>query len=166
MNKLHFDFLVNKKDNTLTIVREFNAERELVWDCYTKSELLEKWFAPKPLTAKTKMMDFKEGGYWLYAMIEPNGTEHWGRTDFTEIKPIDYYKSLDGFCDKNGNLNPALPRAKWHVSFLDLNEKSKVETIVTYNSLKDLETIIEMGMEDGLKSTLVRLDELLINLKK
>ena len=111
-------------------------------------------------------MDFKEGGYWLYAMIEPNGTEHWGRTDFTEIKPIDYYRSLDGFCDKNGNLNPALPRAKWHVSFLDLNEKSKVETVVTYNSLKDLETIIEMGMEDGLKSTLERLDELLINVKK
>ena len=35
MNKLQFDFLVNKKDNTLTIVREFNAERQLVWDCYT-----------------------------------------------------------------------------------------------------------------------------------
>ena len=59
-----------------------------------------------------------------------------------------------------------MPRAKWHVSFLDLNEKSKVETVVTYNSLKDLETIIEMGMEDGLKSTLERLDELLINVKK
>lgn len=48
-------------------------------------------------------MEFKVGGYLLYAMIDPSGTKYWGRTDFTEIQPIDYYKSLDGFCDENGN---------------------------------------------------------------
>ena len=166
INKFKTDFIVNKENNTLTVKRDFSANRQLVWDCYTKSEYLEKWFAPKPLTAKTKRMDFKEGGHWLYAMIEPNGTEHWGRTDFTEIKPIDYYKSLDGFCDEEGNLNPDMPRAKWHVTFTDLHENSNVETVVTYNSLKDLETVIAMGMRDGLISTLERLDELLTTLTK
>lgn len=165
-SKIKTDFIVNKEANTLTIKRDFSANRQLVWDCYTKSEFLERWFAPKPLTAKTKKMDFKEGGHWLYAMIEPNGTEHWGRTDFTEIKPIDYYKSLDGFCDEHGNLNPDMPRAKWHVTFKDLNENTNVETVVTYDSLKDLETVIEMGMKDGLNSTLERLDELLSSLTK
>lgn len=160
-SKTKTDFIVNKEKNTLTIKRDFSANRQLVWDCYTKSEFLEKWFAPKPLTAKTKNMDFKEGGHWLYAMIEPNGTEHWGRTDFTEIKPIDYYKSLDGFCDENGNLNPDMPRANWHVTFSDLNKNSKVETVIIYNSLKDLETVLEMGMKDGLSSTFERLDEIL-----
>ncbi|MBF8149406.1 SRPBCC domain-containing protein [Winogradskyella sp. F6397] len=165
-NKTKTEFIVDRESNTLTIKRDFAAKRELVWDCYTKSEFLEKWFAPKPLTAKTKKMDFKAGGHWLYAMIEPNGTEHWGRTDFTEIKPIDYYKSLDGFCDENGNLNPDMPRAKWLVTFTDLNEKSNVETVVSYNSLKELETVIEMRMKDGLSSTLERLDELLESLAK
>lgn len=165
-NKAKTDFVVNKENNTLTIKRDFSANRQLVWDCYTKSELLEKWFAPKPLTAKTKEMNFKEGGHWLYAMVEPNGNEHWGRTDFTEIKPIDYYKSLDGFCDENGNLKPDMPRAKWHVKFTDVNENSNVETVITYNSLKDLETVIEMGMKDGLNSTLERLDELLARIIK
>ena len=165
-SKTKTDFIVNKEKNTLTIRRDFSANRQLVWDCYTKSEFLEKWFAPKPLTAKTKEMDFKEGGHWLYAMIEPNGTEHWGRTDFTEIRPIDYYKSLDGFCDEKGNLNPEMPRASWHVKFTDLNENSSVETVVTYNSLNDLRTVIEMGMKDGLNSTLERLDELLASLSQ
>lgn len=59
---LQFEFLANKDNNTLTIRREFAAERQLVWDCYTKQELLDQWFAPKPFTTKTKSMDFKSGG--------------------------------------------------------------------------------------------------------
>ncbi len=35
MNPLQFDFLVNKENHSLTIIREFKAERQLVWNCYT-----------------------------------------------------------------------------------------------------------------------------------
>ena len=48
MNKLQFDFLVDKEKNKLTVRREFNAHRQLVWDCYTKKELLDLWFAQNP----------------------------------------------------------------------------------------------------------------------
>lgn len=163
---LKFDFLADKENNTLTITREFAANRQLVWDCYTKSELLDQWFAPKPLTTKTKTMDFREGGHWLYAMVEPNGTEYWGRMDYETIQAIEHYSGLDAFCDANGVLNPDLPRANWDVTFKDLNEHSLVQTIVTYKSLADLETVIKMGMKEGLTSTLERLDDLLITLKK
>lgn len=162
---LQFEFLVDRKENTITIRREFLAERQLVWDAYTKTELLEQWFAPKPLTTKTKSMDFREGGYWLYAMVEPNGTEYWGRMDYLNIQPIDSYTALDGFCDQNGTLNTQLPRANWEVTFTDLDDNAMVQTIVTYNSLADLETVIQMGMEEGLTSTLERLDSLLLKLK-
>ncbi len=164
IGKMQFDFIVNKENSTLTMKREFAAARQLVWDCYTKEELLERWFAPKPFTAKSKEMDFRAGGKWLYAMVEPGGNEHWGLTEFVEINPIDSYTSLDGFCDSEGVLNPALPRAKWNVSFKDLGEHTLVETVVQYNSLQDLETIIKMGMEEGMASTLERLDELLAQL--
>ncbi|PTT32162.1 ATPase, partial [Chryseobacterium sp. HMWF028] len=40
-NHLQFDFLADKEKNTLTIRREFMANRQMVWDCYTKSELLD-----------------------------------------------------------------------------------------------------------------------------
>lgn len=58
---LQFDFLVDKETGTIIIRREFAARRQLVWDCHTKRELLEQWFAPKPLTARTKSMDFLKG---------------------------------------------------------------------------------------------------------
>jgi uncharacterized protein YndB with AHSA1/START domain len=161
---LQFDFLVSKEKNTITIRREFAAKRKLVWDCYTKSELLDRWFAPKPLTTKTKFMDFNEGGHWHYVMVEPNGQEYWGRMDYQSIQPIDHYTSLDGFCDDTGALNPAFPRSKWNVTFSDVATHTVVETVVSYASAEALQQVIDMGLKDGLTSTMERLDELLLTL--
>lgn len=162
---LQFDFLLDKEKNTITIKREFAADRQLVWDCYTKSELLDQWFAPKPFTTKTKSMDFSVGGHWHYAMIDPEGQEYWGWTEYTKISPIDFYETLDAFCDSEGNLNTDLPKAEWHVQFSDKGENAMVETTVTYKSLADLEAVINMGMKEGLESTLEKLDKLLPTLK-
>ena len=158
---LRFDFIVDKENNQLTLKREFLGHRQLVWDCYTKSELLDRWFAPKPLTTKTKSMDFREGGHWHYAMVDPSGAEYWGYTEYITIKPIDYYTALDAFSNEKGELNKELPRAKWKVEFTDLGERTLNQTVVQYNSLSDLETVIQMGMEEGMKLTLEKLDELL-----
>lgn len=165
-SNLQFDFLVDKENNTLTIVREFNAKRQLVWDCYTKQELLDQWFAPKPLTTKTKFMDFKAGGHWHYAMVTPEGEEYWGYTEYLVVQPIDYYKALDAFSDSEGTINKDLPRAKWNVSFNDRGDNTIVTTVATYDSLHDLETVINMGMKDGMVSTLEKLDELLATLNQ
>lgn len=161
---LQFDFLVDKEKNTITVKREFAAKRPLVWDCHTKSELLDKWFAPKPLTTKTKSMDFSEGGHWHYAMVDPAGTEYWGYTEYVKIKPLDSYKTLDAFSDESGTINPDLPRANWVVTFSDKGEHTLVQTVVAYASLEGLEQVLQMGMKEGLTSTLERLDELLFSL--
>lgn len=158
---LQFDFIVDKANSTITTKREFAAKRQLVWDCYTKSELLDRWFAPKPLTTKTSFMDFREGGHWLYAMVEPAGQEYWGRMDYETIRPIDGYTSLDGFCDNTGALNPNLPRSRWNVSFTDAGTHTLVETVVAYSSPEAIQQVIDMGLEQGMASTLERLDELL-----
>lgn len=161
---LQFDFLVDKENSTLTITREFNAERPLVWDCYTKQELLDQWFSPKPFTTKTKSMDFKNGGHWHYAMIDPDGKEYWGYTEYYDVNPIDYYRTIDSFCDCEGTINHELPTANWQVTFTDLGETTIVTTKVIYDSLEDLEAVIKMGMEEGMLSTLEKLDELLLKL--
>src|ERR1700753_704435 len=114
---LQFDFVVDKTASTLTVKREFAAGRQLVWDCHTKRELLDRWFAPKPLTTKTRHMDFRAGGYWLYAMLTPEGQQFWSRIDYQTVDPIDGYTALDAFSDETGEINPDLPRSNWDVSF-------------------------------------------------
>lgn len=165
MNRLQFDFLVNKDNNTLTIRREFEAERQLVWDCYTKQELLDQWFAPKPLKTKTKSMDFRNGGHWHYAMIDLEGNEYWGYTEYNNINPIDSYETLDAFCNDKAEINQDLPRAKWFVSFSDKEENTVVETLVQYDTLNDLDAVINMGLQQGMMSTLEKLDELIVRIK-
>jgi len=158
---LKFEFIADKDRSTLTVRREFAAGRQLVWDCHTKSEYLDQWFAPKPLTTKTKHMDFREGGYWHYAMIMPDGQEYWSRVDYKTIRPIDGYTAKDGFSDASGAVNPDMPRSDWDVDFSDLDHHTLVTTIVRYASPEDLQKVIDMGMKEGMTSTLERLDELL-----
>jgi uncharacterized protein YndB with AHSA1/START domain len=158
---LRFDFLADRANSTLTINREFDAKRQLVWDCHTKSALLDRWFAPVPLTTRTSHMDFRPGGYWHYAMITPDGQEYWNRLDYETIDPIDGYTAKDGFCDATGTVNRDMPRSNWSVSFTDASDRTLVTTVVSYASPDDLQKVIDMGMKEGMESTLGRLDELL-----
>jgi uncharacterized protein YndB with AHSA1/START domain len=61
---LLFDFTVDRTKHIIHITREFAADLDLVWDAFTKAEILDLWFAPQPWRAKTKEMDFREGGRW------------------------------------------------------------------------------------------------------
>lgn len=161
-SNLLFEFIVDRERNELTVIREFAAGRSLVWDCYTKSELLDQWFAPKPFTTKTKSMDFSEGGHWHYAMIDPEGAEYWGMVGFLTIDPTVKYTSTDAFSNEAGETNKDLPVGFWVADFADSGSNTIVETKVKYESLEDLETVVKMGMEEGMKLTLEKLDDLLL----
>ena len=164
--ELFSNFAADMQKSTLTIKREFAAGRQLVWDCYTKAELLDQWYAPKPLTAKTKSMDFRDGGHWHFAMVTPDGQEYWSRLDYLTISPIDGYTALDGFTDETGIVNLDLPRAHMDLTFTDAGSHTMMQTIVSYDSPEDLQKVIDMGVEAGLASTLERLDELLPTLAR
>ena len=162
---LRFEFLVTNDGRALTIHREFDAKRQLVWDCHTKAELLDQWFAPKPLITKTKHMDFRPGGYWHFAMLTPDGQTYWSRFDYQTIDPIDRYTALDGFSDESGGINPDMPRSNMNVSFVDQGERTLVTSVVLYASVDDLQKAVGMGMKEGITSTQGRLDELLERLR-
>ncbi len=165
-SNLQFDFTVDKKRNALNIKREFAANQQLVWDVHTKSELLDQWFAPRPWKARTKTMDFSEGGYWLHAMCGPEGEEHWGIIRYEKINPINSYTSSANFCDDEGNIINDLPGSSWITTFKSLGDTTLVEVDITYNSLEDLETVMQMGMKEGFTMALEGLDELIEELKK
>src|SRR5690349_16219261 len=100
---LLFDFTVDKAKKTVYITREFDAELSLVWDAFTKKELLDQWVAPAPYTARTKYMDFKVGGKRFYAMISPDGVERWALQKYTSITPKTNFKMFSVFTDKDEN---------------------------------------------------------------
>ncbi|MEO8650245.1 MAG: SRPBCC domain-containing protein, partial [Acidobacteriota bacterium] len=118
------EFIINKETKTVTITKEFDAGRDLVWDAYTKPELLDQWWAPKPFTSRTKVMDFKEGGRRFYAMVSPEGDERWVLQQFTSITPKTNFKLFNAFADADEI--PQLPGSDWDLTFTESGGKTTV----------------------------------------
>src|SRR4051812_19550858 len=116
-SNLLFDFTVDKAAKTILVTREFDANLSLVWDAFTKAEILDQWNAPAPYTAKTKYMNFEAGGKRFYAMVSPDGTEVWALQTFTSISPKNNFKMHNAFADKDEN--PQLPGSEWNYDFIE-----------------------------------------------
>lgn len=156
---LLMDFVPNKQTNSIHIKREFDAELPLVWDAWTKPEILDLWWAPKPYITKTKSMDFKVGGAWHYAMISTENETHWCRADYKSIDMQKSYSCLDAFCDENGKINEEFPRSLWNNKFIQNQNTTFVEITIQYEKLEDLEKIVEFGFKEGLTAALTNLDQ-------
>ena len=164
MNTLQFDFTVDKSTKSVFVTREFNAEQSLVWDAFTKQELLDQWWAPKPFLSKTKFMDFKVGGRRFYAMVTPEGQEHWAIQKYTSISPKTNFKMFNAFADKDEN--PQLPGSDWDFNFSEQSGITKVSITIYNDSLERMEKMIEMGFKEGFTATLNELEALLQEQKK
>ena len=158
-NDLLFDFTVDKETQTVIVSREFVAELSLVWDAFTKQEILDQWWAPEPWKAITKFMDFKVGGRRFYAMVSPEGQEHWSIQKFTSITPKTNFKFLNAFADKDEN--PDLLGSNWDLNFSEQNGTTKVSITIKNESLARMEKMIEMGFQGGFTMGLNQLEKLL-----
>ena len=163
-NDLLFDFTVDKTTKTVFVNREFAAGLSLVWDAFTKQEILDQWWAPKPWASKTKFMNFEVGGRRFYAMVSPEGQEHWSLQKFTSISPKTNFKYLNAFADKDEN--PELPGSDWNYNFTEQNGITKVSITIYNESLERMEKMIEMGFKEGFTMTLKSLEGLLATLSQ
>ncbi|MDJ1498716.1 SRPBCC domain-containing protein [Cytophagaceae bacterium DM2B3-1] len=162
MNNLLFDFTVDKSTKSVFVTREFDAELSLVWDAFTKQEILDQWWAPKPWVSKTKSMEFKVGGRRFYAMVSPEGQESWQIQEYTSISPKTNFKYVSVFADKDEN--PHLPGSNWDLNFSEQNGITKVSITIYNESLERMEQMIEMGFQGGFTMTLNELAVLLTTL--
>ena len=156
------EFIVDKETKTVSITKEFDASRDMVWDAYTKPELLDQWWAPKPMTSRTTAMDFEVGGRRFYAMVTPEGVERWVVQKYTSITPKTNFKLFNAFSDKDENLE--LPGSDWDLSFSEQGGKTKVSISIYNESLERLERMIEYGFREGTMAQLQNLEELLAHL--
>jgi uncharacterized protein YndB with AHSA1/START domain len=148
------------KEKSILISREFNAPLKNVWRAYTESELLDQWWGPSPWRAETKSMNFSVGGYWLYAMLGLENEKHLGRMNYLAIDLHKSFSIEDVFCDADGNVNNELPASKGSIHFTETSTGTLVEFKMNYPSEADLQTIIEMGFEQGITICMDQLDNL------
>ncbi|MCB9082497.1 MAG: SRPBCC domain-containing protein [Lewinellaceae bacterium] len=158
---LFFAFTADKPTHTIHIKREFAARLSLVWDAFTKKEILDQWGAPGPWRCRTHSMEFAVGGRRLYAMYSPEGEEHWAVQDFTAITPMTNLQYISGFSDKDGNTHPDFYGSENNLNFSEANGITTLDMTIKYKSLAILEMMIEKGFREGFTMTLDNLDKLL-----
>lgn len=157
-----FDFNVDKSKKTVYVTMEFDADLPLVWDAFTKKEILDQWYAPKPWMSKTKHMNFEVGGRRFYAMVGPEGQEMWSVQKYLSITPRTNFKMFNAFADKDENLQ--LPGSEWDLTFTEKSGATIVNITIYNESLERMEKMLEMGFREGFTATLTSLRELLSTL--
>lgn len=165
MNLL-FDFTVDKATSTIYVTREFAADLDLVWDAFTKAEILDQWMGPKPWRVQTKEMDFREGGRWLYAMMSPeNVAAGWALHEFIKIEPKSSFMTRNSFCDENGNpLDTGFTSSLTTNSFKAGAGVTTVQIVKKMASLAELEQFVATGYQEGMAMAMQNLDEYILTL--
>ncbi len=165
-NDLLFDFTVDKAKNMIFVNRQFAAELSLVWDAFTKQEILDQWGAPEPWTTQTIYMDFKVGGRRFYKMISSEGQEHFSVQDFTSISPKTNFKYVSGFSDKDENIIPEFYGSENNLDFSEADGITTLRMSVQYKTLAILEMMVKGGFREGFTMTLNILEKLLATLSQ
>lgn len=153
---------VETKGNKLIIERIFEAPPALMFDVWTDCKHLKHWWGPKEWPMHECEMDFREGGVWHYCLRGPNdGDESWGKAIYDQINKPKKIVYRDYFSDSDGNINEEMPGSKTELEFFDHNGITRQVSITEYESPESLQKVLDMGMIDGMNSSMERLDDYL-----
>lgn len=161
MNLL-YDFTVDQETATIHITRAFDAEPALVWDAFTRSELLEQWMAPAPMKVLTKIMDFRVGGRWQYGMVPPEPPRFWSLVEFLEIDPLKSFVTRNSFCNENGQpAEMGFTHSITRYDFVAGEQTTTVKIAKKMGSMEELERFISIGFREGMAAVLLQLENIL-----
>jgi len=156
------EIVFNKDSETgIFVMKVYNADVSTLWEHFTKAELIDQWWAPKPWKCETEKMDFRVNGIWNYAMKGPAGEKHLAIVQYGEIMHHRSISWTDAFSDDKGKVNTELPQATWLIGFTGIDEGTRITFNIHFNSTDEMNRILEMGFEEGFKIVLNQLEDLL-----
>lgn len=149
---------------TITVVGEYNVPVERLWAAYSDPRQLERFWGPAEYPATFVRHDFAPGGRSHYFMTGPQGDRHHGYWEFVSVDAPRRFVVNDGFADETGAPNPSLPKMEVDFTFEPTATGSTFHSVTTFASLADLEQVVAMGMEEGLRSAMAQLESVLADL--
>jgi len=148
----------------ITITADFTVPVRRLWDAYTDPRQVERFWGPPTYPATFLRHDAAAGGRSVYKMTGPEGDEHYGRWDWTSVDAPRTFEVDDTFADENGETNTELPSIRMVFAFEETSNGSRLVTTSHFDSLEQLEQLLEMGMLDGTKEAMTQIDDVLADL--
>ena len=147
---------------TMTVVAEYDAPVERVWQLYADPRQLERFWGPPSWPATVVDHDLSPGGRVSYFMTGPDGEKSAGYWDVLEVEAPRRFVVDDGFADDSGTPNPGLPTTRMELELTERAGGGTTMTVVsTFASTEAMEQLIGMGMEDGMREAMGQIDGIL-----
>lgn len=155
--------VVKDLDNhTMTVVAEYDAPVDRVWQLYAEPRQLERFWGPPTWPATVVDHDLSPGGRVTYFMTGPEGAKSAGYWDVLEVDAPRRFVVEDGFADDAGRPNPDMPKTRME---LELNERAgggtTMTVVSTFASTAAMTQMLEMGMEEGMREAMGQIDDIL-----
>ncbi|MBD3616199.1 MAG: SRPBCC domain-containing protein [Gracilimonas sp.] len=137
-----------------------------MFEVWSNCTHLKHWWGPKEWPMEECEMDFREGGQWRYCLRGPNeGDESWGMAVYQQINKPGKIIYSDHFTDADGSLMENMPNMTITVEFVAQNGKTRQISTVDFDTNEERDKIVEMGMAEGMDSSLNRLEQYLAELE-
>lgn len=156
------DITKDLENATLVVTSVFAASSDRVWRLWADPRQLERWWGPDPYPATVVDHDLRPGGHVSYYMTGPEGDQHKGFWRVVEVDPPRRLVFEDGFADDAGEPNDDLPVSRSEVTIEtvdDLHTRMTIESV--YDTTADLEQVLAMGMEEGIRTAVEQIHALL-----
>jgi uncharacterized protein YndB with AHSA1/START domain len=146
---------------TMTVVADFAAPLQRLWDAYADPRQLEKFWGPPTYPATFTRHDMFPGGRSAYAMVGPEGDVSRGYWEFLDVKAPHSFEVLDGFCRPDGTPDTEMPTMRMTFAFEATASGSRLTTTTFFTSVDELEQLMSMGMEEGMRQAMGQIDAVL-----
>ena len=141
-------------DREVVMTRVFDAPRQMVFDAFSKPELLKRWFGPRGWSLVVCEVDLRVGGGFRFVMRGPDGKDMGMRGVYREIAAPERSVHMESFDDYPGE-------SQVTAVFTEENGKTTLNVTVLYPSKEVRDAVVQMGMEHGAAESYDKLAELL-----
>ncbi|MGH3680460.1 MAG: SRPBCC family protein [Natronosporangium sp.] len=146
---------------TFTLVADFAAPIERVWQLWADPRQLERWWGPPGYPATVEEHDLTPGGEVSYVMTDPEGNQHRGWWRISSVDPPKSLVFTDGFADPAGTPSADLPTTSMQIRLTERDRGTRMELRSVFDSREQMEQLVNMGMAEGLQQAVGQIDALL-----
>ncbi len=145
----------------LTIVAQFAASVQRIWDLYADPRQLERVWGPPSHPATFVDHELTVGARTTYFMTSPEGQKYYGYWVIAGVEEPNRFCFDDGFADAEFKPNPDMPVSKNEYRFEQIPEGTRATYIGAYESKEALEQVLSMGIVEGATAAINQIDGLL-----
>jgi uncharacterized protein YndB with AHSA1/START domain len=146
---------------TLTLIADFEAPIDQVWELWSDPRKLERWWGPPCYPATCVKHDLTPGGEVTYFMTGPDGDRFHGMWRVTAVDAPTSLQFTDVFADTDGTPIADMPLSTVRVELTERDGRTRMEMQSTFESREDMEKVVNMGAPEGLQQAVGQMDGVL-----